>query len=262
MFSWLKRSPNAALAMRRAIILKYIFVKGLAAPPIDLLENVMSQWTPEERSRLAADTAQMFMQSVSHLKAAMLWRDVEEDERKFLEAGIDGITAQQRIDAGWLAESIACLLWALQIVPEMPSYDQEASHELVKALPATSVKDLVKQAQLRPHGEIKKQRELAELWHWRARTRRLQEEGRLNGPLAGGYTIDQVIEVTATKAAERGDLPNPIGSDFPAMGKPYRDLSSEEFAALTSIAQARHKALNWLCGFSPSGRWADTPTGT
>jgi hypothetical protein len=84
----------------------------------------------------------------------------------------------------------------------------------------------------------------------------------LNGPLAGGYTIDQVIEVTATKAAERGDLPYPIGSDFPAMGKPYRDLSSEEFAMLTSIAQERHKALNWLCGFSPSGRWADTPTGT
>jgi hypothetical protein len=248
--------------MRRAIILKYIFVKGLAAPPIDLLETVMSQWTPEERSRLAADTAQMFMQSVSHLKAARLWQDVEENERRLLQAGIDGITARQRIDAGWLAESIACLLWALQIVPEMPSYDQEASHELVKALPATSIKDLIKQAHLCPHGEIKKQRDLAELWHWRARTRRLQEEGRLNGPLAGGYTIDQVIEVTATKAAERGDLPSPIGSDFPAMGKPYRDLSSEEFAALTSIAQERHKALNWLCGFSPSGRWAETPTGT
>jgi len=64
------------------------------------------------------------------------------------------------------------------------------------------------------------------------------------------------------KVPKNADLPHPIGSDFPAMGKPYRDLSLEEFAILTSIAQERHKALNWLCGFSSSGRWADTPTHT
>jgi hypothetical protein len=248
--------------MRRAIVLKYIFVTGLAAPPIDELMSVMSQWTPEERSRFATDTAQMFMQNIDHLKAAGLWRDVEEDERKFLQAGIDQIGAQQRIDASWLAESIVCLLWALQIVPELPSYDQEASHEAVKALPATSVKELIKQAHLRPQEEIKKQRDIAELWHWRSRTRRLQEEGQLNGQLFGGQTIEQIIAFSASKGAENGDLPRPIGSDFPAMGKSYRDLSSEEFHMLTSIAQERHKALNWLCGLSPSGRWSDTPTET
>jgi hypothetical protein len=75
----------------------------------------------------------MFMQNVNHLKAAGLWLNVEEDERRLLQAGIDQIGAQQRIDAGWLAESIACLLWALKIIPEMPSYDQEASLELVNA---------------------------------------------------------------------------------------------------------------------------------
>ena len=171
------------------------------------------------------------------------------------------MNAQQRIDAGWLAESIACLHWALKIIPEMPSYDQEASHELVNALPANSIKELIQQAHLRPKEEIKRQRNVAELWHWRARTRRLQEDGHLF-QLPGGYTIEQVIELTALKGAESGDLPRPIGSDFPAMGKPYRDLSFEEFAILTSIAQERHKALNWLCGFSSSGQWADTPTDT
>lgn len=247
--------------MRRAIILKYIFVKGVAAPPVEYIRNVMSQWTPEERSKFAADAAQIFVQNVDHLKAAGLWLDVEEDERRFLHAGIDQISAQQRIDAGWLAESIACLLWALQIIPEMPPYDQETGPELVNALPATSVKDLIKQAHLRPQEEIKKQRDIAELWHWRARTRRLQEEGHLF-QLPGGYTIEQVIELAALKGAENGDLPHPIRSDFPAMGKPYRDLSFEEFAILTSIAQERHKALNWLCGFSSGGLWTDTPTDT
>jgi hypothetical protein len=248
--------------MKRGIILKYILVTGLAAPPIDVLSSISTQWTPEERNRFEAETAQRSMQNVNHLKAAVLWRDVEEDERRFLQAEFDQITAQQRIDAGWLAESIVCLLWALQLLPEIPSYDQEASPELVNALPAAFIKDLVKQARLRPQEEIKKQRDIAELWHWRARTRRLQEEGRLNGQVAGGYTIEQIIERAAIKGAQDWDFPNPIGSDFPAMGKPYRDLSFEEFAILTSIAQERHKALNWLCGLSPSGLWADTPTAT
>jgi len=103
-----------------------------------------------------ADAAQVFMEKVNHLKAAGLWLDVEEDERRFLQAGIEQMSAQQRIDAGWLAESIACLRWALKIIPEVPSYDQETSHELVNALPASSVKDLIKQAHLRPKEEIKK----------------------------------------------------------------------------------------------------------
>lgn len=92
--------------MKRGIILKYILVTGLAAPPIDVLRSISTQWTPEERNRFEAETAQRSMQNVNHLKAAGLWRDVEEDERRFLQAEIDQITAQQRIDAGWLAESI------------------------------------------------------------------------------------------------------------------------------------------------------------
>jgi TPR repeat protein len=45
--------PNAVLAMRRAIILKCILVRGLAAPPVEYLRSVMSQRDPEERSRRA-----------------------------------------------------------------------------------------------------------------------------------------------------------------------------------------------------------------
>jgi hypothetical protein len=94
--------------MRRAIILKYTLVKDLAAPPVEYLRGVMGQWPPEERSRFTADAAQMFMQKVNHLKAVGLWLDVEEDERRFLQAGVDEIGAQQRIDAGWLSRSHVC----------------------------------------------------------------------------------------------------------------------------------------------------------
>jgi hypothetical protein len=262
MFFWLKRYPTAASAMKRAIIMKYVFVRALAAPPMDELASVANKWSAEERSQFAAETAQLFRRDVDHLKTVGLWRDVEDDERRFLEARIEQINPQQRIDASWLAEPIVTLLWALQIVRELPAYDQEASHDLVKMLPATSVQDLVKQVRLRPKEEIRRQRDVAELWHWRSRTRKLQEEGRLQGKLPGGQTIEQIIEVAAAKGAKNGDLPASIDSDFPAFGQPYRDVVFEEFARLTSIAQERHRALNWLCGYSPSGRWADTPTDT
>jgi hypothetical protein len=262
MFSWRKKDPTAASVMNRAIILKYVFVWGLANPPMEDLTGAMTQWSPEEKSEFAEDTARMSKGNVDRLKDGGIWPDVEEEERKFLQSGADHMSSQQRIDASWLAESIVCLLWALRIVPNLPAYDEEASHELVKMLPPAPIKDLIKQARLRPQDEIKKQRDIAELWHWRARTRRLQEEGGLPAQIPGGFTIEQIIELSATKGAESGDLPSPIGSDFPVLGKPYRDLSFEEFAKVTSIAQERHKAFNWLCGFSSSGRWADTPTGT
>src|SRR6185437_13989580 len=130
MFSWLRRNPNAASAMKRAIILKYVFVKGLAVPPVDELASAMSQWTANEKSQFETDAARMFMRDVDHLRATGLWQDFEEQERSFLQAGIDQISPQQRIDASWLAESIVCLLWALQVVPELPPYDQEAGHEV------------------------------------------------------------------------------------------------------------------------------------
>jgi hypothetical protein len=46
---------------------------------------------------------------VIDLKTAGLWPDVEKDKQKLLLS--DRISAQQRIDASWLAESITCLLW-------------------------------------------------------------------------------------------------------------------------------------------------------
>jgi len=57
-------------------------------------------------------------------------------------------------------------------------------------------------------------------------------------------------------------IPTSIDEDFPAFGRAYRDLSSDEWAAVKSIAMERHFALNWLCGYAPENGWDDTPTDT
>jgi uncharacterized protein DUF4272 len=172
------------------------------------------------------------------------------------------ISAQQRIESSWLGESIASLLWALQMIPELPAYDQEMDPALTGLLRSAPITELIVRAKLRPKKQIEKQRDAAELWHWRARTQRLLELEHSDGQSVGGRIIEQMIEKIAVKGARSGRLPEPIARDFPALGKPYCELSSIEFAALASIAQERHRALNWLCGFSLTGRWANTFTNT
>ena len=48
--------------------------------------------------------------------------------------------------------------------------------------------------------------------------------------------------------------------DCAAFGKPYRELTEDEWQMTTSITVERHFALNWLCGYAPNNRWDDTPT--
>lgn len=245
--------------MKRALILNAVLVTGMTTS-VDSVTSDSARWTPQKIFGAWKTSDQTLTLMVMGLKASGLWPDVEEDEQKLLLS--DRTSKQQRIDASWLGESIASLLWALQMIPKLPAYDREADPTLASRLRSESIPELIRQARLRPKKEIEKQRQIAELWHWRARTRYLQEQGRFDDGSVASPTIEQIIERTATRYARIGRLPNAIAGDFQALGKPYRDLSSDEFATLTSISQERHKAFNWLCGYSPTGRWTDTRTDT
>ena len=259
MFRRPNRNPCAASVMKRALILHAVLITGMTTS-VDPEASDSARWTPQKSSGGLKTSHQALTLMVMDLKASGLWPNVEEDEQSLLLS--DRISKQQEINANWLGESITCLLWALRMIPELPSYDQKADPTLTSRLRSASIPQLIRQARLRPKREIEKQRQIAELWHWRARTRYLQEQGRLDDESVAGPTVEQNIERAATKYARIGRLPNAIAGDFPAMGKPYRDLSTDEFGILSSISQERHKAFNWLCGESPTGRWADTRTDT
>ena len=251
------RNPCAVSAMKRAIILNAVFVTGMMTPLSDQGRNESSEKTPKKKRGTCETTHEAPSLMVRDLKTAGLWPEVEQNERDLLLA--ERVSERQRIGASWLAESITCLLWALRMIQELPAYDQEADPSFVGQL--SSITELVQRAKLRSKKEIEKQRQIAEVWHWRARTRYLQEQGRFDES-QGGPTIEQIIERTATRCAGIGLLPNLIAGDFPALGKPYRDISPDEYGILSSISLERHKAFNWLCGYSPTGRWEDTRTDT
>jgi hypothetical protein len=255
--------PTAQAVMARAIILYHIFVKALATPPNEVLSRFAEPSMAHERANFATGLRAMFAKDEEALRAAGLWEQLEENERQFLQVGVFETTVQQRIDASWLAESIMCLLWAIGRRAQIPAYDQQVDPKSDKLFQTGErAREVIEMAKLRPQPEIDKQRDCAELWHWRCRTHRLLGEKKVPVTLPNGTSMAEIIQLTAAKAAEEGVFTKPIESDFPAFGKPFREITADELIQITSIAQERHKALNWLCGQAPENRWSATPTDT
>jgi hypothetical protein len=256
------KRPDALLVVRRLFVLREVFAKALATPPAEHIEQWMKNWSQEDCRQFTSDCGAMFAAREEQIRSLGLWADMSEDERKFIRTGVMETTDRHRIDASWLVESMVCLLWSLGRVERLPGYDEETTHELIEEHTGRSSWELLKTATLRPQQEIEEQRGLAELWHWRCRTRKLLEAGLIPAALENGLTMEKVIEMSAAKAAEAHAFEAPIGNDFPTFGKPFREMDPTQFASVTSISQERHKAFNWLCGYAPGNRWAETPTDT
>lgn len=246
-------------------MLRHVIVYALTSPPRDTLDDMMKSWSPEKRADFGRDSDakrdEYWAVPGSFRKFLTPW------ETAFAKTTMITMSAQQQIDATWRLESFQVLLWSLGLIGELPCFDVQASDDLLKGFPPEDPREFVANARLRPSNELQAARDLAELWHWRSRTRELLERG---DPFpaspemgqAGIRSYDDIVRLTARHAASDGKIPVAIDEDFPARGKAYRDLSADEWAEVRSITMERHHALNWLCGHAPSNRWDDTPTDT
>lgn len=264
---WFSRRPDAGDVARRALVLRRVVVSALTAPPRQVLASVRrkddaaGERELESHAGLARDEILAALERDGVSKCVSPW------EREFFEATYVTMTEEQQLAASWRCEALAVLLWALGEVDELPPWDTCASHELVKHAALRDPRSFVRAARLRAREEIDSRRQAAELWHWRSRTRELVERGDVfpvNDALrsAGIHGFDDVIARAAHAAAEAGDIESVLERDFPARGKPYRDLDDAEWSEVRSIAIERHFALNWLCGRAPKNRWDETPTDT
>ena len=253
--------PVALDVLRRAAIIKFHFVYLASAPPPHLLAPVAEKWTSAERDKFAARLEAIRQRFLDELRSGGLWEDTSPSEREIFERQPDAITDRQRINTSWRAEAAHCLAWALRLVDDIPDYDTQTDPEIV--IPLIPTRDLVSHSRstaLRSHSEIERARAIAELWHWRSRTRQLQQDGYV--PREGQPSLDAIVRTVAPRMAAEGMLPSVIDEDFPVLGRAYRDLADEEWATARSIAMERHYALNWLCGYAPGNEWDETPTET
>lgn len=177
-------------------------------------------------------------------------------ERRLLETRLGRIPRDDADAASWRGEALAALGWALGLLDEMPPYDAPADLDALMTLipgPWDKTAPFRGGAPLRDEPAIAAARETAELWHWRATTADLL----LAATGREARELTAVVREVAQDAAQAGLFPRPIGGDFPANGRPYRDLSPDDLAVLANVAAERHYALNWLCGFGST--WDDVP---
>jgi len=185
------------------------------------------------------------------------WQSTQ--EKPVVCKALGSLTRQELVETSWRADALGVILWALGIFENLLPWDTRYTpQETIKPLNLFAPTGaFLGEVRLRPAAEIEAARELAELWHWRAQVKRpLKEELELQdvGEVAAK------VRAAAGKAYANGDIPEPVGGDFPVYGKAYAELEPEEYSEVAAIAIERHHALNWLCGFSKD--WDAVPIET
>jgi hypothetical protein len=259
--------PTAQDAARRLVILKHVLATALAAPPQKMLQKMRAGWSAEDRDKFERQAEAQRDQFWRGLHDAGLWQHLSPREQALAQSTMNNMTEQQQVEASWRMEAAQTLMWALNMIRELPPYDKMADHELLKQIPSRGVAAFIQPACLREQAELERARDTAEFWHWRSRTRELIERG---DPFpddasmrdAGFHSYDDIVRFSARNAAQKRTIPPCIEDDFPAQGKAYRDLTDGEWSQVRSITVERHFTLNWLCGYAPANNWDETPTDT
>lgn len=173
-------------------------------------------------------------------------------KEKMLIVSIPGSWDKKKIiEYSWRSEALGVLLWALEIEENILPYDTRFDNpESLDRIPLMrDPSDFVKNAKLRERKLIGKARFTAQMWQWRAKASLMLKEDPAKLP--AGSDLPQMIKATAERAFAMKNIPHLIDGDFPAKGKPYRELNDEDRAILGIIAEERSFTLNWLWGSSP-----------
>jgi hypothetical protein len=246
----------------RLIILKYQVVRSWAIPPQEIIHGAYPRWSRKEKREFRKVFKEESNQLTKSMKSLRLWQHMTQEERSFISSSVLKINPQHHRNAMWRLESVVAFMWAMKLVEEFPPFDTQFEGELLQKLPYENIVEFFDAAVLHPEDVIEEKRSLAELWHWRSRTRELIEMNGEPPEELGFSSFDEIVQKVAKQAYEHGELPEIVNNDFSAKGKAYRDLSDEEWSDVKSITVERHYALNWLCGYAPDNKWDQTPTDT
>lgn len=237
------RPPADAIARRALCLVSVLFrnnlERALAAEQrprgvVERLHTLLLEWTDREGVR-------------PHFSKR---------EQAIMEMPLGAWEERLVAELSWRIEGVAALLWTVSAVEAVAPYDTMSDLEAV--VPTLGVFEnpapFLARVRARDGGALAAQRDLAEVWHWRARTAELQ---RRSGLLPAPQNLQAALERARTAGAFETI---PTSGDLPAFGKPYRDLSAEELSTCAAISRERHHALNWACGRSSD--WDDTAADT
>jgi hypothetical protein len=184
-----------------------------------------------------------------------LQHQVTAREAALLDSPIGAIAAEAIAEVSWQGEALASLAWAVGVV-DMPPLDATSDLGPIMDLvprPWDAIDAWMSESAIVSESDAARQRELAEIWHWRAATELLLREASATD--RRDYTA--AITEVAAEARAAGFVPALRDSDFPVRGRNFNELSDTEVDELVAVTGQRLRALNWLCGFGKS--WDDVP---
>jgi hypothetical protein len=255
--------PNAREVAGRLLALKCVVTHALGTPLLSDLDN----WTEAERLELASARESQSKRFWDSVKSSPIFQYLSPWERQFATTTMQTMSLQQHLDGMWRLEAAQVLMWALRLLTELPGPDTQSVVNLPELEILSHPTSFLNSAVLRIQSDIAHARDVAEFWHWRSRTEELIRAGRSLLPdeqmiRKGLRSYQDIVRQAVNAAHENGDIHFVIGGDFGVKGKSYAELTPEEWSEVRSITIERHRALNWLCGYSPGNDWDQTPTDT
>ncbi len=237
------KTVAAMAAAQRALCLRAMICRSVVEAKLQCL-----QANPGMAGHVNPDQLNQDARHINEwLANESLWHCLSAKEKNLLNAKPGTWKPQAVKDASWRLEALEVISWALGWGQSIAPYDQQINSESFElgspTFPATHA--LIDAAHLRPEAEILQAREIAEAWLWRARTTRIQK-GPEAQPAPEGWTYEKIIAETARHWEKIGAF-KALDGDYPALGKPYRDLTPSEWETLNSIATERLYGLNWIC---------------
>ena len=237
--------PEAAA--KRALCLTAMIARGQMETIVGMARVVagVNLAGPRQSSARGGADPEIFNQ---WMRDQDLWDSLSPKERKLMAADCGKWSPRDAINASWRLEAAGVIAWSVGLLPDLPAWDVKFDEKSLPKAIGFQVPIAFTLGRLlpRPEEEIRRTRDIAERWLWRARTTQLMKE-KPNTPLPPGMTFGKIIRLAAEKCGEEG-LFEPIRGDFPAFGKGYHDLDDDEWSTMRSIATERLYALNWLCG--------------
>jgi hypothetical protein len=165
------------------------------------------------------------------------------------------LTPDEIADLSWQGEALGALNWALGLAGAEPPGRSAPIEPLLEAIPEPwdSARRWSEDARLLPEPDIARERERAEVWHWRA----VAESLRRDASPRERQEIETAVREVTMNALASGLLETSIAADFAVEGDAVRRMPEPDLDRLVMISRARLHALNWLCGFGDS--WDDIP---
>jgi hypothetical protein len=176
-------------------------------------------------------------------------------EEALLDNPLGSVAPEVIIESSWQGEAVVALSWAIHALDMPPIGTFFDPGPVIESVPRPwdDTQAWLRDPAFVSEQEAVREREVAEIWHWRITTEVL----RRAASTADRQDYEDAVRTVAAEAAAAGLLPTLPEGDFTLDRRSIKALPANDLDELGALTSQRLRALNWLCGFGAS--WDDVP---